>query len=161
MTSWDSPLVRHLLTSWWPAWHGLLVTLVKVLCPVAESGFYRWGGCASPLDGSANILFCQSFPENCMKMKEFGPGGGGSRVPGGPLRSANAVYSGKASRLMLQADKPFLSIRKKYQNKNCLKHNTWVRHFRSDDVIMYIQNDVILISIKVPKACPRKLCAPP
>ena len=32
-------------------------------------------------------LFCQFFAENCMKMKEFGPGGRASLAP--PLRSAN------------------------------------------------------------------------
>ena len=36
--------------------------------------------------GGANLLFGQNFPEKCMKMKEFGPGGwgGGARVPGTP-----------------------------------------------------------------------------
>ena len=29
------------------------------------------------------IIF-QIFAENCMKMKEFGPRGGGARVPGAP-----------------------------------------------------------------------------
>ena len=33
--------------------------------------------------------FFNYFAENCMKMKEFGPLGG-PRVPGAPLRSANA-----------------------------------------------------------------------
>ena len=28
-------------------------------------------------------------------------------------------------------------------NKSCVKHNSWLRHFRSDDVIMDIQNDVM------------------
>ena len=32
------------------------------------------------------------------------------------------------------------------QNESCVKHNSWLRHFkchfRSDDVIMYIQNEV-------------------
>ena len=37
------------------------------------------------------IIF-QIFVENCMKMKEFGPPGG-ARVPGAPLRSANATIS--------------------------------------------------------------------
>ena len=31
------------------------------------------------------------------------------------------------------------------KNKSCVKHNSWLRHFqghfRSDDVIMYIQNE--------------------
>ena len=39
--------------------------------------------------GGANIRFCQNFPKNCMKLKEFGPPGG---VPRAPLRSATAVY---------------------------------------------------------------------
>ena len=46
-------------------------------------------------------------------------------------------------------------------NKSCVKHNSWLHHFKSDDVIIYIQNDVVLISIKLLKTCPRKLCAPP
>ena len=41
---------------------------------VADPGFPRGGG--------ANLLFDQKFPKNCMKMKEFGPGGGAP-----PLRS--------------------------------------------------------------------------
>ena len=28
-------------------------------------------------------------------------------------------------------------------NKSCVKHKSWLCHFRSDDVIMYIQNDVM------------------
>ena len=34
------------------------------------------------------LLFFNFVPENCMKMKEFGPQGGAC-VPGAPLRSAN------------------------------------------------------------------------
>ena len=46
----------------------------------------RWG--RQPQGGGANLLFCQSFPENCMKMKDFGHRwGGASLAP--PLRSAN------------------------------------------------------------------------
>ena len=41
------------------------------------------GGCANSQNGCANLLFCNFFAENCMKMKEFGPGVG--RVPGAPL----------------------------------------------------------------------------
>ena len=33
--------------------------------------------------GCTDLLFCNFFAENCMKMKEFGP-----RVPGAPLISA-------------------------------------------------------------------------
>ena len=36
------------------------------------------------------LLFFKFFTENCMKMKEFGPPGGG-HVPSVPLGSANAV----------------------------------------------------------------------
>ena len=44
------------------------------------------GGAPAP---KIDIIF-QIFAENCMKMKEFGSrGGGGRRVPGAPLRSAN------------------------------------------------------------------------
>ena len=38
-------------------------------------GFPRGGG-ANPQGGGANLLFGQTFPENCMKMKEFGSTGG-------------------------------------------------------------------------------------
>ena len=57
---------------------------------VADPGFSQ-GGCANSRIG---IIF-KLFAENCMKMKEFRPGGGGwrgRRVPGDPLRSANAIY---------------------------------------------------------------------
>ena len=55
---------------------------------VAVPGFPRGGG-ANLQGGGAHLLFGQKFPENCIKMKEFGPGG---RVPCAPLRSAN-VYN--------------------------------------------------------------------
>ena len=41
---------------------------------VADPGFPRGGG--------GNLLFGQNFPENCIKMKELGPGVGGWRIPG-------------------------------------------------------------------------------
>ena len=48
---------------------------------------YQWriqdfpqGGAPTP---KSAIIF-QFFAENCMKMKEFGPPGGGARVPGAP-----------------------------------------------------------------------------
>ena len=47
------------------------------------------GGAPTP---KIAIIF-QNFAENCMKMKEFGPPGG-ARVPGAPLRSANASARG-------------------------------------------------------------------
>ena len=54
---------------------------------VADPGFSSGGGAPTP---KGAIIF-QFFAENCMKMKEFGPrGGGGGRVPGAPLGSANA-----------------------------------------------------------------------
>ena len=62
---------------------------VVILDPptVVDTGFQRRG--RQPPRWGANLLFGQIFPENCMKIKEFGPGG---RVPGAPppLRSANA-----------------------------------------------------------------------
>ena len=39
---------------------------------VADPGFPRGGG--------ANLLFGHNCPENCMKMKEFGPRGGGASL---------------------------------------------------------------------------------
>ena len=53
---------------------------------VADPGFATGGG-ANPQRGGASLLFGQKFPKNCLKIKEFGPKGGG--VPGAPLRSAN------------------------------------------------------------------------
>ena len=49
---------------------------------VADPGFSPGGGAPTP---KSAIIF-QFFAENCMKMKEFGPpgGGGGGRVPGAP-----------------------------------------------------------------------------
>ena len=46
---------------------------------VADPGFSP-GGAPTP---KSTIIF-QFFAENCMKMKEFGPPGGGARVPGAP-----------------------------------------------------------------------------
>ena len=40
------------------------------------------GGVANFKGGGKNLLFGQIFPENCMKMKEFGPRG---HVIGAPL----------------------------------------------------------------------------
>ena len=37
-------------------------------------------GGANPQGGGANVLFGQKIPENCMKMKEFGPRGGGASL---------------------------------------------------------------------------------
>ena len=42
---------------------------------VTDPEFPRGGG-ANPQGRGANLLFDQKCPENCMKMKEFGPGGG-------------------------------------------------------------------------------------
>ena len=47
---------------------------------MTDPGFPRGGG-ANPLSGGANLLFGQKFPKNCMKMKEFGPGGHASLAP--------------------------------------------------------------------------------
>ena len=51
---------------------------------VVDPGFSR-GGEANPGGGQHTIL--PNFPQNCMKLKEFGPGGA---RPSRPLRSANA-----------------------------------------------------------------------
>ena len=41
------------------------------------------GGWATSKMEAKNLLFCQISPQDCMKMKEFGPGG--ARVPAAPL----------------------------------------------------------------------------
>ena len=45
---------------------------------VAGAGFPRGGG-ANSKGGCEKLLFGQFFPKNCMKLKEFGPQGGGAR----------------------------------------------------------------------------------
>ena len=50
-----------------------------IFTAVADPGFSP-GGAPTP---KSAIIF-QFFAENCMKMKEFGPPGGGARVPGAP-----------------------------------------------------------------------------
>ena len=59
--------------------------------------------------GSANMSFCKIFAENCTKMKEFGGGGGGLRVPGALLESVTAI--------ILSAYILSLNINKKYGDK--------------------------------------------
>ena len=58
--------------------HSLLTMLNHVSDSVADPGFPRGGG-ANSQGGGANVLFGQKIPENCMKMKEFGPGGEDAR----------------------------------------------------------------------------------
>ena len=47
--------------------------------------------------GVANIRFCQNFPKNCMKLKEFGPpGGGGTRYVTDPrLNLVGKIFPNK------------------------------------------------------------------
>ena len=54
---------------------------------VADPGFSPGGGAPTP---KSAIIF-QFFAENCMKMKEFGPPGGGRASLAPPLGSANAT----------------------------------------------------------------------
>ena len=53
---------------------------------MAVPGFPRG---ANPQSGSANLLFGQISPENCLKMKEIGPG---RRGPDAPVRSAKGIH---------------------------------------------------------------------
>ena len=48
------------------------------LLTVADLGFPRGGGANSP--GGRQHTILPKFPKNCMKLKEFGPRGGGPRV---------------------------------------------------------------------------------
>ena len=62
------------------------------LKPVADPWF-SWGGGANSQMGCANLLFCNCFAENCMKMKEFGPLGHVSLAPPPPPpESANGNH---------------------------------------------------------------------
>ena len=48
-------------------------------------------GAPTPRGGHQHTIL-PKFPKNCMKLKEFGPpGGGGARVPCAPLRSATVL----------------------------------------------------------------------
>ena len=54
---------------------------------LVEHHTYQWRIQDFPQEGAPtpkNLLFSWFFAENCMKMKEFGPPGGGARVPGAP-----------------------------------------------------------------------------
>ena len=51
---------------------------------VADPGFPRGGGANSPGGGRQHTNL-PNFPKTCMKLKEFGLGEGGGRVPRPPL----------------------------------------------------------------------------
>ena len=74
-----------------PRLHEALIFFITIFkfCYVLSSGGSRTSQRrgANRQGGGAKLIFAQKFPKNCMKMKEFGPGG---RVPGAPFRSANA-----------------------------------------------------------------------
>ena len=59
----------------------------KIICTSNEGMFSQWRiqdfpeGSANSQSGCANLLFCNYFAENCMKMKEFGPRGITSLAP--------------------------------------------------------------------------------
>ena len=67
--------------TFWKIW---LVYIKDELVPVADPGFSP-GGAPTP---KIAIIF-HIFAENCMKMKEFGPPGGGRASLAPPLGSAN------------------------------------------------------------------------
>ena len=46
---------------------------------VADPGFPR-DGAPTLGAGGANIRLLQNFPQNCMKLKKFGPGGHASKI---------------------------------------------------------------------------------
>ena len=65
--------------------------------------FYQWRIQDFPQGGAPttkSAIIFQIFAENCMKMKEFGPPGGGRASLAPPLRSAN-VYGSNSSYLHL------------------------------------------------------------
>ena len=59
-----------------PGKHPPEMATAAVSIPVADPGFPRGGGANSPGGHQHTIL--QKFPKNCMKLKEFGPSGGGA-----------------------------------------------------------------------------------
>ena len=65
-------------------------TPIDLPLAVVVPGFPRGGGANSQGRG-ANLISGQKFPKNCIKMKDFGPGGRG-RVSLPPLRSANVAH---------------------------------------------------------------------
>ena len=62
-----------------------ILTVATVCCCLVRtkssggSRISQTGGGANFQGGGANLLFNQIFPENCMKMKEFGPRGEDTR----------------------------------------------------------------------------------
>ena len=74
-----------------PVWKEEICTCHKYLIMCKFSGGSRisprWGRQLSG-GGGTNIRFCQKFPKNCMKLKEFGPPPGGLASLAPPLKSA-------------------------------------------------------------------------
>ena len=56
---------------------GLNVTGINQSSPEADPGFPR-GGSTNSKGGYEELLLSQIFPKYCMKLKEFGPRGGGA-----------------------------------------------------------------------------------
>ena len=109
---------------------------MAMLASVADPGFPRGGG-ANPQSGGANLLLGQKFPENCMKMKEFGPRGG-VRVPCAPLRSANGHH-----RLLLRENK------KKIQQQNVTPVNMGSEPFWPYALLSELLRHVLLERFKI------------
>ena len=61
------------------------IKLMQWLIPVADPGFPRGGGANSPEEGSSQHAILPKCPKNCMKLKEFGPPGGGGASLTPPL----------------------------------------------------------------------------
>ena len=81
------PMISNVVAE---ALHKMINILTKIdefdIEPVADPGFSPGGGAPTP---KIAIIF-HIFAENCMKMKEFGPPGGGGRASlAPPLGSAN------------------------------------------------------------------------
>ena len=56
---------------------GSIFSLILNICSDGFRAFGCGAGCANALVLGENILFDKIFAENCMKLKEIGPGGGG------------------------------------------------------------------------------------
>ena len=79
----------------------MFIFIVKVSISVADPGFPR-GGCGNCKGGDANLLFLPIFPQNCMKLKKFGPGGSVPDPP--PPGSANVYYFQRNGILLFPID---------------------------------------------------------
>ena len=55
----------------------VIIFSFKVIFTAADPGFTTWGMCVGVGGGDANLLLGKIIAENCIKMKDIGPGEAG------------------------------------------------------------------------------------